>query len=171
MSKISSFIVIAAAMFAFVAAQPAAMAAKAQVVDEAAFFSPDAVNAANQTLADVEQKTGKQMRVETYAQIPQELRGSYTHERRNQFFTQWAEQRGKELGLSGVLVLATKEPGHLQVVVGKNTAQSGVFTTADRDKLRDTLTGAFQAKNFDAGLSSAVDFWRQKGDVGNGRER
>ena len=138
------------------------MAAKAQVVDDAGFFSPEAVNKANQPLAEIEQKTGKQLRVETHAQIPAELRGQYTPEKRNEFFTRWAEQRGREEGINGALVLVNRDPPFVQTAVGDQTLKSGVFTTADRDRMRDILVGAFQAKNYDAGLLSAVEYWRQK---------
>ena len=52
--------------------------------------------------------------------------------------------------------------GTMQAIVGKDTNESGVFTTTDRDRLRDILVGEFQAKNYDPGLQSAVDFWQQK---------
>jgi uncharacterized membrane protein YgcG len=58
MWKSSTLILLAAVIAAFVAASPAAMAAKAQVVDEAGFFNPDAVTKANQALAEVERKAG-----------------------------------------------------------------------------------------------------------------
>ena len=162
MWKSSIFVAVLALALSLVAAGPAAMAAKAQVVDDAGFFSPDAVSKANQRLAEVERKTGRQLRIETYAAIPQELRANYSHENRNKFFTEWAEKRGTAEGISGALVLATRDPAHLQIVVSRGVAQSGVFTTADRDRMRDVLLGAFKARNFDQGLAAAVDQWVSK---------
>src|SRR6476661_7091889 len=55
----------------------AAFAGKAEVVDSAGFFSADAVSQANQKLADIDSKFGRHMRVETFAEIPGDLRGQY----------------------------------------------------------------------------------------------
>jgi uncharacterized membrane protein YgcG len=166
MSKLSTLIlccIVSAA--ALVTATPAARAAKAQVVDNAGFFSADAVSKANQQLADLEQRSGKQLRIETYAQLPNELRGQYSPQRSNEIYDKWATQLAKDQGINGALVVITRQPGHMHAIVGRGTNESGVFTTTDRDRLRDILTGAFQAKNYDQGLQSAVDFWQQK--VGN----
>lgn len=135
---------------------PALFAAKAEVVDNAGFFSADAVAEANQTLARVEKETGRQMRVETYASIPDNLRAKYSDANRRQFFQDWARKRAQDEGLTGVIVLLCREPSSLQVEVGNKTASSGAFTQSDRSALSQQLLAAMRAKDYDRGLLDAV---------------
>src|SRR3954466_8034412 len=110
MSKLSTLIVCCVAFTAAcVTAAPSARAAKAQVVDNAGFFSPDAVNKANQQLADIEQRSGKQLRIETYQQLPPELRGQDTPQRRNELYNNWGDQLAHDQGITGAFVVATRE--------------------------------------------------------------
>jgi uncharacterized membrane protein YgcG len=122
-----------------------ALAAPAEVVDQAGFFSPDAVARANQQLAEIRREFGRDLRIETYPSIPQELRGQFDPNHKPEFFTQWAYQRAKSAGVNGALVLITRDPSYLQVVVGESTRQKA-FTPADRDRLRDTMLSAFKEK-------------------------
>jgi uncharacterized membrane protein YgcG len=150
--------VVAAVLLTAVVAQPrVARAAAAEVVDNAGFFSEAAVSKANERLADIAQRTGRDLRIETYPAIPDELKSKYAPDRQAQFFADWAEQRGKQAGVRGVLVLVCKDPAFLTVQVGRQTRQSGVFTDADKNRMRDTLAGAFKAKNYDAGLAAIVE--------------
>ena len=162
MRNLSTLVIVIAMSLAFVSAGPAAMAATATVVDDAGFFSADAVATANEQLAEVERKTRTQLRIETHDQIPPEMRGSYDHARRAEFFADWARQRGRESGVVGAIVLINREPAYVQVLPGQQVTRSGVFTAADRDRMRDLLVGAFQAKNYDQGLLKAVELWREK---------
>src|SRR5688572_25415668 len=91
-----------------------AHAAKSQVVDNAGFFSPDAVQQANQQLAELEQKHGRHMRVETYERIPAELRAKYSEANKRQFFQDWTRRRLSDEQINGVMVLICKEPSTLQ---------------------------------------------------------
>src|SRR5439155_12483546 len=136
-----------------------AATAKAEVADNAAFFSADAVRQANQKLDDIDAKYGKQMRVETYPTIPDEQRGNYNEANKRQFFQNWTRRRAQETGITGVFVLICKEPSSLQVEVGKNTAASGAFTLADRTRLANQMLAAFRQKNYDPALLDAVNFF------------
>jgi uncharacterized protein len=147
-----------AALPLLVLSRPAS-AAKAEAIDNAGFFSPDAVRQANQKLADIDGKYGKQMRVETFAEIPADLRRQFDPANARQFFQTWARQRAQAAGIEGVFVLICKNPTQIQVEVGKNTLASGVFTLDDRRRMADALLGAFRQKNYDAGLLSAVDLF------------
>src|SRR6185369_9821571 len=129
MNKLFALILVVISLCGFAAP---ALAAKAEVVDQASFFSPDAVARANQKLADVSQKAGREMRVETYAEIPAEKRSGYSEENKRQFFQDWTRRRAQELGVRGVMVLICRDPSTLQVEVGDETERSGAFTQADR---------------------------------------
>jgi uncharacterized membrane protein YgcG len=133
------------------------LASKAQVVDNANFFSKDAVDKANQQLADLDAKHGRQMRVETFAEIPAELRDKYSEQNKRQFFQSWTRQRAEAEGIRGVMVLICKNPSSLQVEVGGDTLKSGVITQADRSAINNALLSSFRQKNYDQGLSNAVD--------------
>jgi hypothetical protein len=138
---------------------PAARAAdsKAQVVDGAGFFSADAVRQANARLADIDQKYGRQMRIETFAEIPADQRSGYTEPGKRAFFTRWARQRAQASGIRGAFVLICKNPSSLQVEVGDDTLRSGAFTEADR--LSAAMLSAFRAKDYDKGLSDGIDIF------------
>jgi uncharacterized membrane protein YgcG len=136
-----------------------ALAAAAQVVDNAGFFSPDAVSKANQQLADIHNQFGKDLRVETYSTIPDELKSSYSPDRKDKFFSEWAYKQAKAAGVQGAIVLITRDPSYLQVDVGETTRRQA-FTVEDRNRLRNTLLTNFKAKRYDEGLLSAVDAFR-----------
>jgi uncharacterized membrane protein YgcG len=134
------------------------MAAKAEVVDNAGFFSADAVSQANQKLAEIDQKYGKQMRVETFGTIPDDLRGQYSDANKRAFFEKWARQRAQAAGIRGVFVLICKDPPSLHVIVGDETRRSGAFAEADR--MTQMLASAFRQKNYDKGLNDAIELFR-----------
>jgi len=138
---------------------PPAHAAVAEVVDNAGFFSADAVRQANQKLDDLDAQHHKQMRVETYAQIPADQRNGYTDANQRQFFQRWTVRRAEQAGVNGVMVLICREPAQIQVEIGKRTAASGVFTQADRVRMVKALGDAFKAKNYDDGLNRAAEIF------------
>jgi uncharacterized membrane protein YgcG len=135
-----------------------AQATGAGIKDAAGFFSREAIGTAEQQIAAIHTKFGKDLRVETYASIPTDRADQYTPEKRNAFFATWAYQRAKALGLDGVIVLICKDPAFLQVEVGDRTKQRA-FTLANRDHMRDLLVTAFQQRQFDDGLQQAVTYY------------
>jgi hypothetical protein len=136
-----------------------AFAAGAQVVDNAGFFSSDAVSKANQELAAIHDKYGKDLRVETYATIPEDLRDKYTPDQKAKFYSAWAYKQAKAAGVDGAIVLITRDPSYLQVDVGEATRKQA-FTLEDRNRLRDSMLRDFKAKRYDEGLLGAVDTFR-----------
>ncbi|HYO07650.1 MAG TPA: TPM domain-containing protein, partial [Tepidisphaeraceae bacterium] len=160
MTTLRSIVLILAAGALLAAVAPArALGATAQVVDNGQFFSPDAVSRANRRLADVERQTGRSLRVETYAEIPADLRAAYSPDQRARFFADWAQQRARAVKLTGAMVLVCREPANISVEVGRQTVESGAFTLADRDRLLKPMAQAFREKRFDDGLIGAVETW------------
>jgi uncharacterized membrane protein YgcG len=135
-----------------------AQATGAGIQDAAGFFSPEAITAAEQQIATIHQKFGKDLRVETYAHISPDRTDQYTPEKRAEFFATWAYQRAKAIGLDGVMALICKDPSFLQVEVGDRTSQRA-FTIANRDHMRDLLVTAFRQRYFDEGLRQAVTYF------------
>src|SRR3954468_19193285 len=130
-----------------------AVASKAQVIDNASFFSADAVDKANQRLSALDDRYGKQMRVETFPEIPADRKGNYNEARKRQFFQDWARSLAEQEKINGVFVLVCKNPSSLQVEVGGQTMRSGAITQANREAITDALLSAFKQKDFDGGLS------------------
>ena len=130
----------------------------AGIQDAAGFFSKDAIATAEQQVAAIHKKSGKDLRVETYASIPPDRADQYTSEKRNEFFSTWAYQRAKAIGLDGVIVLICKDPAFFQVEVGERTKHQA-FTLANRDHMRDLLATAFKQRHFDDGLLQAVTYY------------
>jgi len=135
----------------------------AQVQDQAGFFSADAVTRATQTIDRIKREHGKDLRFETYPGVPSNLQSDFQRLGKEQFYEQWAQDRGKALGLDGMLVLITREPPRIQIQVGRATRERA-FTQANRQELFNTLSSRFKAKQYDDGLMDAVDYvYRQMG--------
>jgi uncharacterized membrane protein YgcG len=153
------------ALLLLLAQAPRAAAATSGVRDEAKFFSPDAISRAEGTLRQISQKHQKDVLVETFPSIPQDLQAKFQQEGKAQFFEGWANQLAHQSAVDGVLILITRSPGHIQVWDGNKTSQR-LFTQADRTRLSNgILATAFRNKQFDQGLEQAVQFIQQQMDA------
>jgi uncharacterized membrane protein YgcG len=132
------------------------LAARPEVRDEARFFGPEAVRQANQAIAELKRQSGKDLVIETFPEPPADLAERMATENRDRVYADWARRRARDEGVNGIYVVITRKPAHLQVAVGDQTSRT--FTTADRDRLRDTLLNAFRQGSYDKGLREAVDF-------------
>jgi hypothetical protein len=135
--------------------------ALAEVRDNAGFFSKDAVRQANFDLKEIKRQHGKDLLIETYPSIPSNLQPQFNKLGEDAFYEQWARQSAQQAKTDGVAVLITKEPSHLQVVVGDKTREKA-FALADRDTLRDELLASFRQKQYDQGLQTAVRTFRDR---------
>src|SRR5215204_1720795 len=131
--------------------------ALAEVKDETGMFSPSAISQADQATRQIKQKYGKEMLVEVFPEIPAELRGQYSQDRKDQFFAAWMTRRAQELKVSGVYVLICRNPSHLQVDAGRDTKQRA-FTQQNVEQLKNVLVTRFRDKKYDEGLSEAVNY-------------
>jgi uncharacterized membrane protein YgcG len=134
------------------------------VRDDAHFFSADAIDQAGKVVAQIKQKHQRDLLVETFASIPTDLQDKFETQGKQKFFEEWSQQRARQQGVQGVYVLICKDPSHLQVAVGNQTAQR-LFTTADRDELARTLLQRFRDKKYDQGLLEAAQFVQQRLDA------
>lgn len=137
-----------------------ALAATTGVRDDAGFFSAPARAQAERTIAGLERSTGKDLLIESLPQVPPEaMKGAGANDKAalNRMFEQWSIGKAREHRVNGVYVLLTREPAHLQVVVGNDT-QRNAFTTADRDRLVDTMLRQMRAKKYDEALLDGVNF-------------
>ncbi len=138
--------------------------ALAQVRDDGGFFSPKAVAKANEEIALLKKERGKQLVIETYSTIPAAQRADLDAKGRQKFFADWSGQRFAEQRLNGVLVLLTKDPRYIHVKGGTET-DIEAFNSADANRLRETMTAGFNAKDFDRGLLDGVAHVRQTMDA------
>ena len=137
----------------------ASAAVTPRVSDDAKFFSPGAVEQANQKIREIYRDYGKDLLIETVLRVPADLQPKYKALGKTKFFADWAARRAEDSGCKGIYVLLCKTPGHLQIEVGRLTRQRG-FTLEDRNRLVQKMLPLLvkkDQKNNDAALALAVD--------------
>jgi uncharacterized membrane protein YgcG len=152
------------------ASAPGIRAAEPEVSDGGAFFSHEAVSEATDVILTIQSLHDRDVRVETYAEVPEELKAELERAGRDKFYDDWLNRRAKELGVRGVFILVTRTPGRVQVGVDRAT-QRRAFTPDDREALREALVAAFRAKRYDQGLLDGLRFIRRRLDENTARDR
>jgi uncharacterized membrane protein YgcG len=132
-----------------------------QLWDEAHFVKPQTIEQADQVLEEIHAKFGKDLMIETFASIPDDYKAKLEQDGKDKFYAGWARTDAHDLGVNGIIILITGDPGHLQIEVGNQTLTKA-FTLADRDELVQKLGAAFHTKDFDGGLLMAVQFVRDR---------
>jgi hypothetical protein len=126
--------------------------------DEAAFFSAEAVEKANQRIQRLNADYPKSnLWIETVSAIPADLQAKFKEMGPDKFFSYWAAQRVKDAKFSGIYVLLCRRPGQLQIEVDQRTRQKA-FPQTDLDQLMKLMTAQLREKKFDAALLAGVDF-------------
>lgn len=128
--------------------------------DTAAFFSEPAKAEASRTIAEIGRRFRKDLVIETFREIPAAVRQGVNLQDKpavNGLFTQWTEQQARQLKVNGIYILLTKEPAHLQIVVGNET-QNNAFTLKDRDALASLMLGKLRSQKHDEALLEGVNF-------------
>jgi uncharacterized protein len=141
-----------------------APAASFGVRDNAHFFSADAIKQAEQSIQQIQQRHHKDLLVETFPAVPDDLRARLTQEGKEAFFSGWTNQRAIQQGVNGVYILIVKDPGHLEVWDGNRTQQH-VFPESAAQQLRGQLLAAFRNKQYDQGLIQAARFVQDQMDA------
>jgi uncharacterized membrane protein YgcG len=131
--------------------------------DAGGFFSAAALADAADVVRSIESFHGRDVRVETYAEVPADLKEDLERDGREKFYDEWLNRRAGQLGVRGVFVLVTRTPGRVQVGVDKSTRRH-FFGADDRDALRDQLAAAFRAARYDQGLLDGMRFVRRRMD-------
>lgn len=149
-----------ASAFALSVARPAA-AGIHQAWDQAHFVKHQTLDQINQVLQEIHDHSGKDLMIETFASIPDDLKPNLQKDGKDKFYSTWARSEAFQLGVNGVIILITGDPPHLQIEVGRDT-QNKAFTIADRDELVKKLADSFGAKDFDGGLLMAAQFVRDR---------
>jgi uncharacterized membrane protein YgcG len=137
-----------------------AQALTPKVKDDGGFFSPDAVKRADQEIKEIKQRFNKDLVVETYATVPAnkvEQVKKLDRNARRKFFADWVDQRARDQGVDGIVVLICKDPASIEVGVGLETRKRD-FTLDNRDHLVRLLVEEFKAKKYDEGLIQGVQY-------------
>jgi uncharacterized membrane protein YgcG len=161
---------VALAVFASTLLAAAPRAATPQVADGAMLFSEEAVSEANDIIRLIRQSYGRDVMVETYPEVPADLKDELQRDGKEQFYADWLERRAAQLGVRGVFILITRQPGRVQVGVDRATRRR-TFTIQDREALRETLVTAFRARQFDDGLLDGLRLVRRRMEQNTLRDR
>ncbi|HXY36051.1 MAG TPA: TPM domain-containing protein [Planctomycetaceae bacterium] len=151
---------VAAPLCLMLALASPAWAVVPEVQDGAGFFKPETIAKVNDVLANIGKNHHKDLLIETYATVPAdkvEAVKAMDKEARAKFFQEWANSRAHRRRVEGIYVLITKDPGHIQVDVGRQTGKEA-FPLKNRDHLRDILVDAFEKKEYDRGLLEAAQY-------------
>jgi hypothetical protein len=127
------------------------------VKDEAHFFSAEALRQANQEIAQIAHRFGRDVLIETYPGVPDgdadKVRG-LTGAERGAYFRDWARRRARAEGVNGITVLICRDPSYLYVNVSESARP--VFGEAAERRLREELLTKFKERQYDAGLLAAA---------------
>jgi uncharacterized membrane protein YgcG len=149
-----------AILMLMIAGKPA-LAGEHQVWDEAHFLKLQTVDQVDKILGDIHAHFGKDLMIETFASIPDDLKPNLEKDGKDKFFEGWSVSEGQELQINGLLILITGVPPHIQITVGLDTRKKA-FTLADRDQLLELLATSFRQKDFDGGILQAAQFVRDR---------
>ena len=147
-------------LFATLFGTAIAAAGTGGVRDSGDFFSEAAIKEATRKISAIETQFKKDLVVETFPDIPEEIqRGVDLSDKRalNKMFEQWTVKEAKQSRVNGIYILISKEPAHLQIVVGNDT-QNKALTSKDREKLSGIMLSKLRAKKNDEALLECVQF-------------
>jgi hypothetical protein len=130
-----------------------------KIVDRAGFFKSESVDTANRTISEIKTATGRDVVIETFAELPESDRVKFNRldrQAQDEFFADWAAKRGREMNVKGVYVVACRRPGKFYVT---SIEQGASKATIDRVKQR--LGESFGRRQFDQGLAGVLEILRE----------
>src|SRR5438128_985999 len=101
----------------------AARAVEPGVSDSAQFFKAETIDKADAAIKRMKQRFGKDLMIETFRAIPDELQAAYRQKDRHEFYHDWLHNEARALRVNGIMVIVTREPGHLEVGAGNKTRE------------------------------------------------
>jgi uncharacterized protein len=121
--------------------------------DKADLFSKDAIEKADRKIEAIHRDFNKTLAIETFAEVPDDLKKKLEDKGKKEFFAEWANDRSRDLGVRGVYVLVSKDPKYYRTRVGSDTK-----LLLSQSKLDKILLDNFNNNEFDKGLLEAVDY-------------
>src|SRR5262245_14226545 len=129
-------------LLGFVSPAPAAKAADSdpfKIQDSGNFFSKEAIDKANKKIAQIKRDFGKDLVIETIAEVSDSARDKVKDEAgKRSYFSNYAKNRYRELGAKGIYVILSKKPQWLEITSGEETNKKA-FTSADRKTAREEV--------------------------------
>ena len=128
--------------------------------DQGAFFSDAARADASRQITEIGSRFRKDLVIETFATVPEGIKAGVNLQDRlavNRMFEEWTIRQARQRRVNGIYILLSKDPAHLQVVVGNET-QATLFSLKDRDALVGSMLTRLRAKQNDAALLQGVSF-------------
>jgi hypothetical protein len=142
-------------------AADAARTAPLPVSDAAKLFSPAAVKAAAEAVAELH-RGGLDLLIETHPSAPAELvekLKSAQGDARQTLFREWASARLRAADVDGVAILVSLDPRYVAVEI--DNATKGKFPEGYAQAVADALLKGLREKDPDAGLAAAVKLVRE----------
>ncbi len=130
------------------------------VSDQAKLFSADAVQNAQQVVAEL-YKNKLDLLIETYPSAPEELKqkvATAQGEERQKLFREWAEARLAAQKALGVIILVSQDPRYVAVEI--DDPVQGKFPEKYAQRVADALLKGLRDKNPDVGLAEALKLIR-----------
>jgi len=130
------------------------------VRDNGAFFSESAKSEATRKISEIEHQYKKDLLIETFKEIPEEIKQGVDLTDKaavGRLFEKWTVEQAKKQKVNGVYILLTKEPAHIQIIVGTDT-QKNAFTLMDRTNLASLMLNKLLKKQNDDALLEGVNF-------------
>ncbi len=128
--------------------------------DNGAFFSESAKSQATRKITDLKQQYKKDIVIETFTEIPDDIKKGVDLTDKaamSRLYEQWTVSEAKLHKVNGVFILLSKEPAHIQVVVGNET-QKKAFTIQDRNNLTSLMLSKLRNEKYDEALLEGVNF-------------
>ena len=119
-------------VLAFLLGSTAVFAGNGGVRDNGDFFSDTAKKEATRKIAEMEQQYKKDLVVETFTEIPEEIKKGVDLTDKaatNRMFDQWTLKEAKQQKVNGIYILISREPAHLQILVGNDTQKFSIMHT------------------------------------------
>ena len=137
-----------------------ASASTAGVIDSAGFFSESAKEEATKLMANAAREVRKDLCIESLKELPKEIQSAVSGQPKpvaDRMYEQFTIKQASKHKVNGVYVLLVRQPAHMHVVVGNETARR-VFTLKDKDALVDLMLGHLRKKEFDEALLKGTRF-------------
>lgn len=130
----------------------------AEITDGGGFFSAEALATANKSLRELENQSGREVRIETFAAVPTdkvEAVAKMDAKQREAFFSKWVHERAEATQSRGIFVLICREPSHLNLWAGTPIQRAG-FGAAQAKTVKEAMLTRLKAKEFDKALTEGV---------------
>ena len=145
--------------FALLLGSATSRAERGIILDGGGFFSDAAKLEANRQLLDLGVRFKKEVVIETFKSVPAEISQGVNLQDGaavNQMFESWTLQQARQQRVNGIYILLSKEPAHLQVIIGNET-QRTLFSLKDRAVLIEVMLGKLRSKQPDDALLQGVN--------------